>query len=241
MSHLQRPHFDPGFAPFTLALPLYGLAALPPPPLRGWQAGAKRSVDVGLGLALLVLLALPMALIAVWIRLDSRGPALFRQPRIGLHGQPFRVLKFRTMHCQATALLQPGPTVLCRQATRDDPRVTRVGGRLRRFSIDEWPQLLNVLRGEMSLVGPRPHAPGTCAGGRPFEQVTARYAARHQIRPGLTGLAQIRGWRGETETEEKLRRRVESDLEYIERWSLGLDIGILLRTIPAVLHPTNAY
>ncbi len=239
MSHIQRPHFDPAFAPFALALPLRGHAAAPP--LRGWQAGAKRSVDIVLALAFLVLGALPMMLIAVWIQLDSRGPALFRQPRIGLHGQPFRMLKFRTMHCQAAAPLPPGRTALCRQATRDDPRVTRAGGVLRRFSIDEWPQLLNVLRGEMSLVGPRPHAPGTCAGGRPFEEVTARYGARHLVRPGITGLAQVRGWRGETETEEKLRRRVESDLEYIETWSLGLDIGILLRTIPAVLHATNAY
>ena len=239
MSHIQRPHFDPGFAPLVLARPLHGHAAAPP--ARGWQAGAKRGIDIVLALALLVLGALPMGLIAIWIRLDSRGPALFRQPRIGLHGQPFRMLKFRTMHCQAAAPVLPGRTALCCQATRDDPRVTRAGGVLRRFSIDEWPQLLNVLRGEMSLVGPRPHAPGTCAGGRPFEEVTARYAARHLVRPGITGLAQVRGWRGETETEEKLRRRVESDLEYIETWSLGLDIGILLRTIPAVLHATNAY
>jgi lipopolysaccharide/colanic/teichoic acid biosynthesis glycosyltransferase len=235
MSHIQRPHFDPGFAPFTLALPPH----VHPTLLRGWQAGTKRGFDIVLALLLLVGLALPMTAIAAWIRLDSRGPILFRQPRIGRYGQSFRVLKFRTMRCVAAA--PSGPSGPCRQATRDDPRVTRAGNVLRRFSIDEWPQLLNVLRGEMSLVGPRPHAPGTCAGGRPFEQITARYAARHQVRPGITGLAQVRGWRGETETEEKLHRRVESDLEYIETWSLGLDIGILLRTIPAVLHATNAY
>ncbi len=242
MSHLQRPYWDPGLAPFSPALPPRGQPAVPPPAMAGWQAGAKRSVDVVLALALLVLLALPMALLAAWIRLDSRGPVLFRQRRPGLHGQEFHVLKFRTMRGPAeTAPLPGGPGLRFRQATRDDPRVTRAGAVLRRFSIDEWPQLVNVLAGEMSLVGPRPHAPGTCAGGRPFEHVTARYAARHPVRPGVPGLAQVRGWRGETETEEKLRRRVESDLEYIETWSLGLDIGILLRTIPAVLHATNAY
>jgi len=242
MSHLQRPYWDPGLASFSLALPLHGLPAVPPPAMAGWQAGVKRSVDVVLALALLVLLALPMALLAAWIRLDSRGPVLFRQRRTGLHGQEFHVLKFRTMRGPAeTAPLPGGRSGLCRQATRDDPRVTRAGAVLRRFSIDEWPQLVNVLAGEMSLVGPRPHAPGTCAGGRPFEQVTARYAARHQVRPGITGLAQVRGWRGETETEEKLRRRVESDLEYIARWSLRLDLWILLRTVPALLRPTNAW
>ena len=201
----------------------------------GWRAAAKRGTDLVLAALLLALLALPMAAIALWIRADSPGPALFRQRRIGRFGRPFQVLKFRTMHLHAAA---PGT---CPQARRRDPRVTRAGARLRRWSIDEWPQLVNVLRGEMSLVGPRPHAPGTCAGGRPFEQVAANYAARHQVRPGLTGLAQVRGWRGETETEEKLRRRVESDLEYIDRWSLRLDFWILLRTVPALLRPTNAW
>jgi lipopolysaccharide/colanic/teichoic acid biosynthesis glycosyltransferase len=101
--------------------------------------------------------------------------------------------------------------------------------------------LVNVLRGEMSLVGPRPHAPGTCAGGRPFEQISPRYAARHRVRPGMTGLAQVRGWRGETETEDKLLRRIDSDLEYIETWSLWLDLVILARTVAVVLRMRNAY
>jgi exopolysaccharide biosynthesis polyprenyl glycosylphosphotransferase len=196
----------------------------------------KRLEDVCLS-ALLLLVLLPfMALIVVWIRLDSPRSALFRQRRIGFSGQEFQVLKFRTMHAHCAE-----STTCGRQTTRDDPRVTRAGAWLRRYSVDELPQLINVLRGEMSLVGPRPHAPGTCAGGRPFEQVVASYPARHRVRPGITGLAQIRGWRGETETEEKLLRRVQSDLEYIENWSLWLDLKILAQTPQALAMARNAY
>ena len=139
-----------------------------------------------------------MLLIALAIRLESRGPALFRQRRIGFANVGFEMWKFRTMHHHAP---EPGRLT---QATRHDKRVTRVGAILRRCSLDELPQLFNVLRGDMSLVGPRPHAPGTCAGGKPFEMVTPHYAARHRVRPGLTGLAQVRGWRGETETEDEV-------------------------------------
>ncbi|MGC8477201.1 MAG: sugar transferase [Acetobacteraceae bacterium] len=211
--------FDPVLAPVSAASPR-------PQP-------AKRLLDIVLAAVLLCLALAPMALIALAIRLESPGPALFRQRRIGRGGRPFLVLKFRTMRADADADL--------RQATRGDARLTRLGGLLRRSSIDELPQLINVLRGEMSLVGPRPHAPGTCAAGRPFELVAQGYDARHQVLPGMTGLAQVRGWRGETATEEALRRRVEADLEYIARWSLGLDLAILLRTIPALLRPTNAW
>jgi lipopolysaccharide/colanic/teichoic acid biosynthesis glycosyltransferase len=194
---------------------------------------AKRALDIVLGGLLLGLALLPMVLIGLAIRLETPGPALFRQRRIGKGGRPFLVLKFRTMH------VHPAPVL--RQATRGDARVTRLGAILRRLSIDELPQLINVLRGEMSLVGPRPHAPGTCAAGRPFEVVARGYDARHLVLPGMTGLAQIRGWRGETATEEALCRRVDADLEYIARWSLALDLAILLRTIPALLRPTNAW
>lgn len=195
----------------------------------------KRGADVVLASIGLLLMCIPMLLTAAAIRLASRGPALFRQERIGLHGKRFVMLKFRTMHHTAE---RPGR---CRQATRDDPRVTRIGAWLRRTSFDEFPQLLNVLAGTMSLVGPRPHAPGTCAGGRPFEAITHRYTARHNAKPGMTGLAQIRGWRGETDTEEKLLRRVESDLEYIETWSLAGDLLILWRTIVTMSRTPNAY
>jgi polysaccharide biosynthesis protein PslA len=249
MSHIQRPRFSADLIPFAVAGPLPGYAAAParaPLPalgeaaIAGLPACAKRAADVGLALLLLLVLAPSMLAVALWIRLDSPGPLLFRQRRVGLHGRGFRLLKFRTMYVEPAAAPAPGEG-LCVQATRNDPRVTRAGVWLRRLSVDEWPQLVNVLRGEMSLVGPRPHAPGTCAGGRPFEQVAARYAARHRVRPGITGLAQVRGWRGATETEEKLHRRLDSDLEYIEHWSLGLDLTILLRTVPAVLRATNAY
>ena len=169
------------------------------------------------------------------IRLESTGPVLFRQRRVGLHGQYFTLLKFRTMRRHDTV-----PGVLC-QATRHDPRVTRVGHWLRRHSLDELPQFVNVLSGEMSVVGPRPHAPGTRAGGRLFEDVTHRYATRHCVKPGMTGLAQVRGWRGETDTEEKLLRRVECDLEYIATWSARLDLVIIWRTLGSVSRTRNAY
>jgi lipopolysaccharide/colanic/teichoic acid biosynthesis glycosyltransferase len=129
----------------------------------------------------------------------------------------------------------------CPQATRHDPRVTRIGALLRHTSCDELPQLLNVLAGSMSLVGPRPHAPGTCVGGRPFEAISHRYPDRHYAKPGMTGLAQIRGWRGETDTEEKLLRRLDSDLEYIATWSLSSDLKIIFSTIATVLRMPNAY
>jgi polysaccharide biosynthesis protein PslA len=145
------------------------------------------------------------------------------------------MLKFRTMRAESP---DRGPI---RQATRGDTRITAVGAFLRRTSLDELPQLFNVLCGQMSLVGPRPHAPGTRAGGRPFEDVITSYAARHQVKPGLTGLAQVRGLRGETDTEEKLIWRVKSDLEYIENWSLWQDLLILARTVFTVARMTNAY
>jgi lipopolysaccharide/colanic/teichoic acid biosynthesis glycosyltransferase len=169
------------------------------------------------------------------IRLTSAGPVIFAQERIGLNGRRFVMLKFRTMR---HAVENRGS---CSQAIRQDPRVTRIGTLLRRSSFDEVPQLLNVLAGSMSLVGPRPHAPGTCAAGRPFETVTHRYAARHSVKPGMTGLAQVRGWRGETDTEEKLIRRIDSDLEYIATWSLGGDLWIICRTIVTVMRMRNAY
>jgi polysaccharide biosynthesis protein PslA len=199
------------------------------------DALVKRIFDIVLALAFLTLAGIPMLLIAAAIRLTSKGPALFRQERIGLHGKSFVMLKFRTMH---DAPVIPGA---CKQATRHDPRVTRVGAWLRHSSCDELPQLLNVLGGTMSLVGPRPHAPGTCVGGRPFEAISHRYPDRHHAKPGMTGLAQIRGWRGETDTEEKLLRRLDSDLEYVATWSLGGDLMIVGRTITTVLHMPNAY
>jgi Undecaprenyl-phosphate glucose phosphotransferase len=204
-------------------------------PISGWKGVIKRGEDMLVGGVALVLCAIPMLFIAIAIKLDSPGPVLFRQKRIGFNNHEFEMLKFRTMHHHMAEYS------IRRQTTRNDPRVTRVGAILRRTSLDELPQIFNVLRGDMSVVGPRPHAPGTRAGSRPFEQVVEHYAARHRVKPGLTGLAQVRGLRGETRTEDKLIRRVESDLEYIDSWSLWLDLIIILRTLVIVLRMHNAY
>jgi putative colanic acid biosynthesis UDP-glucose lipid carrier transferase len=161
--------------------------------------------------------------------MDSPGPVLFRQPRHGSDGQVFDVLKFRTM--RVTEADAP------RQARRDDPRVTRPGRFLRRTSLDELPQLVNVLAGDMSLVGPRPHP---VALNHEFAGRIHAFMQRHRVKPGITGWAQVHGYRGETDTLEKMQKRFEYDLYYIEHWSLGLDLKILLRTLTA-LRGENAY
>jgi polysaccharide biosynthesis protein PslA len=222
-------------------LPLYSFAWHPRLVLLPtWQQDfkarlIKRLVDIAFALSALVVIAVPALFIMLAIRLESRGPVLFRQQRIGLRGWQFTALKLRTMFVQHDGI------GTLRQATRDDPRVTRVGRWLRRFSIDELPQLINILRGDMSVVGPRPHAPGTKAGGHLFEEVTQCYGTRHCVKPGLTGLAQVRGWRGETDTEEKLLHRIDCDFEYIAHWSLGLDLAIIWRTARSVWRTGNAY
>ena len=204
-------------------------------PMRGLAGAVKTVEDYVLALGALAVAAVPMALVALAVRLDSPGPVLFRQRRTGFNNKDFFVFKFRTMYHD-----QADHEVRC-QVQEGDPRVTRVGAVLRRTSLDELPQIFNVLRGDMSFIGPRPHAPGTRAGGKLFEEVTDRYAARHRVKPGLTGLAQVRGYRGKTDTEEKLILRVESDLEYIEEWSLWLDFVILVRTLLAVARMRNAH
>jgi exopolysaccharide biosynthesis polyprenyl glycosylphosphotransferase len=203
-------------------------------PIRPFGAVAKRSMDV-IGASLLIVLLSPLlTLIAVALR--TTGPVLFRQRRIGLDGAPFTVFKFRTMRPQPRGPAA-GPVL---QAQPGDRRITRLGVVLRRLSLDELPQLFNVLRGEMSLVGPRPHAPHTSAGDFTFEKAIAFYGVRHRVKPGLTGLAQVRGLRGPTDRRDLVAARVAADLDYIERWSLWLDLAILLRTIPAVLIGRNA-
>jgi Undecaprenyl-phosphate glucose phosphotransferase len=204
-------------------------------PISDWAQVVKAAEDRIGALLLLILLSPAMALVALAIKLDSPGPVLFRQKRSGFNNELIEVFKFRSMFAdQADA---DGAM----QAQRGDPRVTGVGRILRALSLDELPQLLNVLRGEMSLVGPRPHAVGTRTGGRLFEDVVDRYAARHRVKPGMTGWAQVNGWRGETDTIEKLRNRVEHDLYYIDHWSFWFDVRILLRTVLAVLDQKNAY
>jgi exopolysaccharide biosynthesis polyprenyl glycosylphosphotransferase len=190
-------------------------------PLSPFEVLQKRAFDLIVAAGLLVALVPFLAAVALLIRLDSAGPALFLQRRYGFNQQPFRILKFRTMRAA-----EDGDVIV--QATRNDRRVTRVGRWLRRWSIDELPQLLNVIRGEMSLVGPRPHA---LSHNREYEQKISRYARRHNVKPGITGWAQVHGLRGETDTDEKMRKRVEHDLYYIDNWSLWLDVRILFYTL----------
>lgn len=199
-------------------------------PLSSAEVLAKRGVDLVLASTALVLLSPLFAVIAALIRLDSPGPVFFVQRRYGFNQETFRIVKFRSMRA-----LEDGRAV--RQATAGDPRVTRIGRFMRRTNIDELPQLLNVIRGDMSLVGPRPHA---MAHDQEFERAVVLYARRHNVRPGITGWAQVNGWRGETDTPEKVRGRVEHDLFYIDNWSLLLDISILIRTIVSRTAYRNA-
>ena len=203
-------------------------------PLDDVAALVKRIEDVVIAGACL-LLTLPLLLvIALSIKLDSRGPVLFKQKRLGANNLPFHLLKFRTMFVEQT-------DPLGQQLTRaGDPRITRIGGFLRMTSMDELPQLINVLRGEMSLVGPRPHALAASAAGVAYARAISDYPIRHRVKPGITGWAQVNGWRGETTTIEQIRKRVEHDLYYVENWSLTFDLLILGRTVFAVLSRANA-
>ena len=191
--------------------------------------------DAVVALALIVILSPLLALIALGVKLSSRGPVLFRQVRFGFNNERFEVVKFRSMYSE---LCDPAAEKL---VTRNDSRVTPFGAFMRRTSLDELPQLFNVLRGELSLVGPRPHAVKGKAAGMVYEQVVEGYFARHRVKPGITGWAQINGWRGETDTIEKIEQRVARDLYYIENWSVWLDIRILLLTPFAVLFGKNAF
>jgi Undecaprenyl-phosphate glucose phosphotransferase len=203
-------------------------------PLDEVAALIKRIEDVVIA-AFCLLLTLPLMLvIALLIKLDSRGPVLFRQKRLGANNLPFDLLKFRTMYVEQT-------DPLGQQLTRaGDPRITRVGRFLRMASLDELPQVINVLRGDMSLVGPRPHALAANAAGVAYARAISDYPIRHRVKPGITGWAQVNGWRGETTTIEQIRQRVEHDLYYIENWSLTFDFLILGRTVLAVLSRANA-
>ncbi|MBM3607072.1 MAG: exopolysaccharide biosynthesis polyprenyl glycosylphosphotransferase [Alphaproteobacteria bacterium] len=181
----------------------------------------KRLFDVVIASIALVLLAPLFLVMAALIKLDSKGPVFFLQRRYGFNQEPFRIWKFRSM-----TTLDDGPVI--KQATANDVRVTRIGRFMRRTNIDELPQLVNVLKGEMSLVGPRPHA---LAHDQLYERTIALYARRHNVRPGITGWAQVSGLRGETNSDAKMRRRVEYDLYYIDNWSLMFDVKIMILTV----------
>ncbi|TAL00960.1 MAG: undecaprenyl-phosphate glucose phosphotransferase [Rhodospirillaceae bacterium] len=204
-------------------------------PLRHWRKVIKDIEDRVLGLIILLLIAPVMLLIAVLIKLDSRGPVLFRQKRVGYNNQMIEVLKFRTMY---DAMRDPNAE---QQTQKNDPRVTRIGAFLRRTSLDELPQFINVVRGDMSIVGPRPHALATKAGSVLFHNAVESYDARHRVKPGITGWAQVNGWRGETQTVEQITRRVEHDLFYVEHWSIAMDIKIIIRTIFSGFTGRSAY
>ena len=191
------------------------------PPLKPMEIMLKRSMDIVFSLAGLILLSPLFVLVGLLIRLDSNGPVFYRQKRHGFNHEVFNIYKFRTMKVS-----EEGENI--RQATRDDPRITRLGRILRRYNIDELPQLLNVLKGEMSIVGPRPHA---MIHNREWKHKVRLYARRHNMKPGITGWAQINGWRGETDTDIKIRSRVEHDLYYIDNWSIWLDLYIILATV----------
>jgi Undecaprenyl-phosphate glucose phosphotransferase len=205
-------------------------------PIADWDLVLKWLFDKLVGSALILALSPILLGVAVAVKLDSRGPVLFRQKRYGFNNELIEVFKFRSMYvdqCDATA---------SKLVTKGDPRVTRVGRFIRKTSLDELPQLFNVVfKGNLSLVGPRPHALHAKAENRLYDQVVDGYFARHKVRPGITGWAQINGWRGETDTSEKIQRRVEHDLYYIENWSVFFDLTILAMTPFALLKSENAY
>jgi Undecaprenyl-phosphate glucose phosphotransferase len=204
-------------------------------PLKNWRAVAKWMEDKLLGLSLLVLIGPLMALIAILIKLDSPGPVFFVQKRFGFNNEVIRVLKFRTMH------INRGDPSGAQRTVRNDPRVTHLGCILRWLSFDELPQLINVARGDMSLVGPRPHAIAMKAGDRLYCEAVEQYLHRHRVKPGITGWAQVNGLRGEVDTLEKAHARVMHDLYYIEHWSPWLDLKILLKTAGILASRENAY
>jgi Undecaprenyl-phosphate glucose phosphotransferase len=204
-------------------------------PISDWGAILKAVEDRAIAALALIALAPVMGLIALAIRLDSAGPVLFRQSRYGFNNEMIGVLKFRSLRADMT------DADAARLVTRHDPRVTRVGRFIRRTSLDELPQLFNVLKGELSLVGPRPHALQAKAADRLYGDVVDGYFARHKVKPGITGWAQINGWRGQTETEAQIQRRVEHDLFYIEHWSVIFDLYILAMTPFALFDGDRAY
>jgi putative colanic acid biosynthesis UDP-glucose lipid carrier transferase len=200
-------------------------------PFHGMDAVLKRATDLVLATVALIVSSPVMLLTAAAVKLTSKGPVLFRQRRYGLNGEEILVYKFRSM-----TTTEDGAVVT--QVTRDDLRVTRVGRFIRKTSLDELPQLFNVLQGKMSLVGPRPHA---VAHNEMYRKLISGYMIRHKVRPGITGLAQVNGMRGETETLDKMSERVRFDLEYLRHWSPWLDVKIILKTIGQVVWSRNAY
>ncbi len=208
----------------------HGLLQVSVGPLGMRARGIKRMLDIAVAMGGLLVLSPFMAIVALAIRREDGGPVLFRQKRMGRGNTLFNMLKFRSMRVEGSDALGTLSTL------RDDDRVTRIGRFIRRTSIDELPQLFNVLAGNMSIVGPRPHAIGSQAGNKQFWEVDKRYLLRHALRPGLTGLAQVRGLRGATDHEADLQHRLHADLEYLNGWSIWRDIAIIFATLRVVVH-----
>jgi Undecaprenyl-phosphate glucose phosphotransferase len=231
-AHSDKLRFRPRSYSYIGAVPFLDVVDRP---IADWDSIAKRAFDLFFATLGIIILGPLMMVTAVAIRLDSPGPILFRQKRYGFNNEVIDVLKFRSMYadqCDYESRVA---------VTKDDPRVTAVGRIMRKTSIDELPQLFNVIFGTLSLVGPRPHAVGSNTENRLWESVVDGYFARHKVKPGVTGWAQIHGWRGEVDTSDKLQARVAHDLYYIENWSPLLDLRILLRTPFALVNPKNAY
>jgi putative colanic acid biosynthesis UDP-glucose lipid carrier transferase len=209
-------------------IPVVGLMV---EPFTGINGFVKRMSDVAMAAAILAVVSPVMLLLAVGVKLSSPGPVIFRQRRTGLDGEIIDVYKFRSMRAQDN-----GAVVV--QATRGDARITPFGAFIRRTSLDELPQLVNVLQGRMSIVGPRPHA---VAHNEQYRKQVKAYMARHKVKPGITGWAQVNGLRGETDTVDKMAARVEYDLEYLRNWSVGLDLLIIARTVKLVFFDRGAY
>ncbi len=205
-------------------------------PIADWDVVLKSAFDRIVSWVLLIVLSPVLLATALAVKIDSKGPVFFRQKRYGFNNELIEVFKFRSMYAEAA------DATASKLVTKDDPRVTRVGRFIRKTSLDELPQLVNVAWfGNLSLVGPRPHAVHAKAADSAYDEVVDGYFARHKVRPGITGWAQVNGWRGETDTREKLQNRVEHDLYYIENWSLAFDIYILAMTPFALMKTENAY
>ncbi|KRE12396.1 undecaprenyl-phosphate glucose phosphotransferase [Bosea sp. Root483D1] len=233
-AHMSKLRFRPRSYSYIGAVPVLDVFDRP---IADWDIVVKWVFDKIVGTLALIVLSPLMLATAVAVKLNSRGPVLFRQKRYGFNNEMIEVLKFRSLYHEMSDFSA------AKQVTKDDPRVTRVGRFIRKTSIDELPQLLNVVfRGNLSLVGPRPHAVHATMQNRAYEQVVDGYFARHKVKPGITGWAQVHGWRGETDTEDKIQRRVEHDLYYIENWSVLLDLYILIKTPFSLMTKNeNAY
>lgn len=231
-AHTDKLHFRNRASSFIGAVPFVDVVEKP---ITDWDMVAKRVFDIVVASLAIIALSPVMLATAIAIKLDSRGPVLFRQKRYGFNNEIIDVLKFRSMfHDMADPAAK-------KVVTKGDPRVTKVGRFIRRSSIDELPQLFNVLAGTLSLVGPRPHAVNAHTNDQTWDEVVYGYFARHKVKPGVTGWAQINGWRGEVDTPEKIQKRVEFDLYYIENWSILFDIKILALTPARLLNTENAY